>query len=107
MEDKEKIYDEEIKPLMRKIIECCKKNGIPVFATFQYSDNFFCTTAIWESKKHAIFDYYEATRQCIQDSGVNVDRYILWLLEITKGKKHSSIFIDRLGNKTNGKTGAI
>ena len=37
MENKEQIYDEQIAPLMTKIIEISKKEGIPMFALFQYS----------------------------------------------------------------------
>lgn len=34
MSDKEKVYDEQIAPLMAKIIEICKTEGIPMFADF-------------------------------------------------------------------------
>ena len=34
--DKEEIYDNEIAPLMKQIIEICQKNQIPMLATFAY-----------------------------------------------------------------------
>ena len=48
--DKEKVYDEEIAPLMSKIIEVCKKHKIPMITAFNYdnkdgeSDRGFCAT---------------------------------------------------------------
>ncbi len=44
--DKEGIYDEQISPLMAQIIAICKQNGIPVFASFVYAPEKFCTTHI-------------------------------------------------------------
>lgn len=38
MYDKEKIYDEEIAPLMKQILEICKKNGIQMAAQFYLQD---------------------------------------------------------------------
>lgn len=35
----ERVYDEQIAPLMEKIIEVCKKEGLPMFATFYYQDD--------------------------------------------------------------------
>ena len=35
MTDKEAIYDTEIAPLMARIIEACKANDLPFFASFQ------------------------------------------------------------------------
>jgi hypothetical protein len=46
--DEEAVYDEEISPLMTKIIEICKRRGIPLMAVFQYAkrdaDYGYCTT---------------------------------------------------------------
>jgi hypothetical protein len=48
--DKEAIYDKEINPLMKQIIDICKKNEIPVIASFCYKstegEDSFCTTCI-------------------------------------------------------------
>lgn len=45
----EKIYDEQIAPLMTKIIEICMKNEMPIFAHFPLNDadgeRLACTTA--------------------------------------------------------------
>jgi len=51
MNNKENIYDEQIAPLMKQIIEICKKEEIPMIADFQYSDTNFCTTFIYPDVK--------------------------------------------------------
>jgi hypothetical protein len=52
---REAVYDAEIHPLMAKIIDICKANGIPVVASFDISgpedDGLHCTTltgVTWE-----------------------------------------------------------
>jgi len=44
--DNEKVYDEQISPLMAQIIDICKINKIPMFATFCYQEEMRCTTSI-------------------------------------------------------------
>ena len=99
-ENKEKIYDEEISPLMNKIIEICNDKEIPFFATFEFNDGEFCTSA---SRKngHIILNHYEALRQCIQDNRVNVDKYIFWLKQIASETGHSSVHLKLLGVNEN------
>lgn len=53
MKDLEKVYDEQISPLMSEIIGICKANGMPMVATFQYKDRpevegeyLYCTTVL-------------------------------------------------------------
>ena len=49
--DLEKVYDEQINPLMAQIIEVCKQHNMPFIASFQYAsdgkdDHQFCTTCV-------------------------------------------------------------
>jgi len=49
--DKEKVYDEQIAPLMAKIIAVATEHQIPMAATFQYADSEdegpgYCVTVI-------------------------------------------------------------
>lgn len=37
--DLEKVYDEQIAPLMSQIIEICKMHKLPVFASFLYAND--------------------------------------------------------------------
>lgn len=52
MATREEIYDAEISPLMKRIIEVCKEHDIPAIAQFQIDDrtdeddDFFCSTAL-------------------------------------------------------------
>ena len=52
MYNKEKIYDEQIYPLMTQIIEICKNNGINMLASYyliketETNDDLYCTTFI-------------------------------------------------------------
>lgn len=43
---KEKIYDDEIAPLMTKIIDACKRANINFFTYYHLDDNLACHTAI-------------------------------------------------------------
>lgn len=44
--ENEEVYDTEIAPLMQQIIDICQENEIPITASFQIGDGFFCTTVI-------------------------------------------------------------
>jgi hypothetical protein len=49
--DLEAVYDEQIQPLMEKIVAICKEHKLPVFASFLYAndpegDADFCTTNV-------------------------------------------------------------
>jgi hypothetical protein len=55
MYDKEKVYDEEIAPLMSKIIEICKRENLAMASQFYLQEEFedaeyegpmYCTTVI-------------------------------------------------------------
>lgn len=65
--DLEKLYDEEINPLMSKIIKICKENNMPLFFSVCYKndpdnsdDEMFCTTTILPEnrKPKALCDCY-------------------------------------------------
>jgi hypothetical protein len=51
--NKEEIYDQEIAPLMAKIIDVCRANKIPLLAQFHIptpeDENLACTTALLEA----------------------------------------------------------
>jgi len=46
VKDNEDVYDEKIAPLMKQVIAICKEAGIPMFASFLYAPDGFCTTNI-------------------------------------------------------------
>ncbi len=58
---KEQIYDEQINPLMTRIIEICRENNIPLLAAFQLATSeedkdgeFLCTTAHLEENSETL-----------------------------------------------------
>lgn len=95
MEDLEKIYDEQISPLMQQIIEICKNHDIPMFADFQYSDDGFCKTH--RATGHPLFNHYNAICQCKGEGGVNIDKYMMWVMREAGKVGHNSIILNQLG----------
>lgn len=95
MEDKETIYDEQIAPLMTQLLEVCQREGIPMFASFQYSDEGFCTSAL--STGHCVFAHHRALAQCAEPGGVNVDKYMNWVAKDARKNGHSSMYLKMSG----------
>ena len=46
VKDNEAVYDATISPLMKKVIEVCKRHDIPMIASFEYAPEMSCTTRI-------------------------------------------------------------
>jgi hypothetical protein len=46
VKDLEQVYDEQILPLMRQILDICKEHEMPMVASFNYQDEMLCTSAI-------------------------------------------------------------
>lgn len=46
IEDKEDVYDEQIAPLITAIAAICKREGIPMAASFEYAPERYCSTVI-------------------------------------------------------------
>lgn len=79
MENKEKIYDEKISPLIKQIISICKENKIPMFCEFQFSEDDFCRSCI-SSPINAIFNIFFAMSQCKEGKNINIDKFLIWML---------------------------
>lgn len=79
MEDKEKIYDSKISPLIKQILTICKDEKIPMFCEFQFSTEGFCRSFL-KSEDTNIFEHYLALSQCKSDESVNIDSFLLWVL---------------------------
>lgn len=99
MKNNEKIYDDQISPLMKQVINICKKEGIPFFAEFQYSKTDFAKTSIPAMDQHCIMDIIHALSQCIEGTGVNADKFFIYLSRTYPNK--SSIVMKMLGNDPN------
>jgi len=97
MKDLEKIYDEQISPLMEQILDICKKNALPVFAEFQYSDDGFCKSIIDNPESHIMLTHLDVISQCIEQDGVNIDKYMIWCTREAKKVGHSSMYLNLAG----------
>jgi len=95
--DLEKVYDEEIAPLMEKIIAICKEHKLPVFATFEFAPSEFCSTLIPAPWAHPVFKHLNAIRQSVELNGVNLDKYMMWVMKEVGVGEHSSIILKQLG----------
>ncbi|MES0444938.1 MAG: hypothetical protein ABUJ92_00195 [Desulfobacterales bacterium] len=94
MKDLEEVYDNEISPLMKQILDICKKHEMPMFAEFQFNDDGWCKSRI---PGHPIFDHFDALSQSIQDQGVNIDKYMFYVAKRANEEGHSSIVLSQLG----------
>ena len=100
--DREKIYDDEISPIMQQLIEKCKEHKMPLFIECEYAQGDFCKSNLspndWDP--HAVFTTFEAISQCVQKGGVNIDKYFFWLIkQIKEAGGHGSMFMSQLGYK--------
>jgi len=97
MESKEKIYDDQIAPLMEQIIEICKKEEIPMFADFQYNDTDFCTTCIYPEieGRNVVTKLFNVLSKCRTESGLNVDQFFFHILK--NYDNESSIVMKMMG----------
>ena len=97
----EEVYDKQIAPLMTKIIEICKKHKLPVFASFEYDKEKFCTTSLIgkEFDSSPIFAHFSVLIECMQEDGINIDKYLGWIIRGTKKGEHRSVYLKMLEEK--------
>lgn len=101
--DREKIYDDEISPIITQLIAKCKEHKMPLFLECEYNPGDFCKTNIapedWNP--HVVFTTFEVISRCIQDGGVNIDKYLMWVIKQVKAAGgHGSIYLSQLGYET-------
>jgi len=100
----ESVYDKEIAPLMEKIINICRANQLPMFATFEYKNDTFCTTNLpFAGWSHDVFNHLPVLMGCTLENGINVDGYIMWIMKRATKTGHGSICLQQLGVPHNPK----
>jgi hypothetical protein len=112
--EKEKIYDEQISPLIQQIIEICKEHKIPMFTNFgfapvpqvedeegRYPADSCVSSLLGEGYDHHwVYEHFNVLHQCRGEDGVNVDKYFMWLEKQVKEQgAHGSIYLAQLGIK--------
>lgn len=100
--ERERIYDEEISPIMKQLIKKCKEHKMPLFVECEFAKGEFCKSVLidkdWDT--HPVFRTFEAISQCIQGGGVNIDKYFMWVLkQVKEAGGHGSIYLSMLGYK--------
>lgn len=115
MNKKEKIYDEQISPLMKQIIEICKEHKIPLFSIFGFdpispeekievqddpSLSYDCKTILIgeEYGNHCMFNHLVAISECRCGDGINIDRYLMGVeRKAREDGSHSSAYLSMMG----------
>jgi len=81
--DRERIYDEEISPIMQQLIAKCREHKMPLFVECEFAKGDFCKTNVapkeWDA--HVGFITLDIITQCFQENGVNVDKYLMWIVK--------------------------
>ena len=98
--DREKIYDDEISPIVKQLIDKCKEHKMPMFLECEYYKGDFCKTKLnpedWDP--HPGFTTLDVITQCFQPDGVNIDKYFMWLIkQVKEAGGHGSIYLSMLG----------
>lgn len=93
--DKEKVYDDLISPLMVQILKLCETYDLPMFTSFQFSPDGFCTSCI--DTGHLVMQHHKAIAQCAEGTGVNVDKYMFWVAKQARLTGHSSLVLHQMG----------
>lgn len=92
MDDKEKIYDEHISPIMKQLVAACQKHDIPMYATVQFQADAFCVTAL-RDKGHHLLAHLQVLGQCAAGAGVNIDKYLNWVAKKARTEGHGSPYL--------------
>ena len=99
MKNNELVYDEQIAPLMTQIIDICDDHGINLACEFQYADHGFCRTVLAVTDDaHPIIQHINVLTQCLEDGGINIDKYVFWAIRTAQEQRgHSSLVLKQLG----------
>ena len=95
MEDKERVYDEQISPLMAQIIQICQDNGMPLVAHVQYSPEGLATTSVGTTAESMLKMRIAAQlAHCIVAS--NLDEFLFWLVKEEARQSTGSLMLAAL-----------
>jgi len=101
--NKEEFYDTEIAPGLLKLAKLCTANDMDIgfVATVEYNDEgcIASTSALSPSNSMPI-RFMHKLSQCIQDGQLNVDAFIMSLMNHAEKHGHSSIILSQLGVPT-------
>ncbi len=73
--DNEQVYDEQIHPLVERILEVCQANNLPMIASFQFVGHGTVTSTILPGGSHP--NFYDALRVIDPDLLDNDNRVVI------------------------------
>ena len=96
MKDLERVYSEEIQPLVERIALIAKQEGMPIFLTFEDSQNGFSTTCL--NEENSKFEKIKLYRW-INDVW-NLDELFRNIIDDARRQGHKSIYLKAMGVPT-------
>jgi hypothetical protein len=101
MGNKEHVYDEEIFPLMKQILEICKREEIPMFASFEYDGNSFCRSMINPEGAHMVTGLLDILAKCAEGKGTNIDKFFITIGKLYPNESSAVLKLMGIEPKTN------
>lgn len=95
---KEVVYDEQISPLMKQIIQICQDNDINFFADFCIGENQTDYCSSHSARSDGTFSKYNLLNmlsQCAEAGGMNMDKFLL-AVKKNYPRNTSSFFMDKI-----------
>lgn len=89
----EKVYINDIHPLVERITLICKQSGMPMFMTFQDGENSFRTSCINQEKSQ-----FEKIRlHMTVNETWSIDQLLSMIIEDAKKNGHDSLYLKAMG----------
>lgn len=87
--DKEKIYDEQVSPLIERAGKICIDNNMPFFYETKFSDTGYCTS--YNISDDLFMLVCSALSQSKTEQTINIDNFLMWFIK--KFDVNQSIFL--------------
>lgn len=95
--DKEDVYDSQISPLVKQIIEICQAHDMPLVVNVQFAEFSHCTTHITSERANPVYRLMASLAHCHQSNGWNVDKFMFPIMKKARETGHGSIVLSQLG----------
>jgi hypothetical protein len=100
--DREKLYDSEISPIIKQLINKCKEYKMPLYIKCEYGKKEFSTTSLLTKNfnPHPSMFALNAIGQCFCNDGFDIDKFLRWVIrQIKQEGQHGSMYMAMLGYK--------
>lgn len=89
----EKVYVNDIHPLVERITLICKQSGMPMFMTFQDGSDSFRTSCV--NQENSIFEKLKL--HMIVNESWSLDQFLAIVIEDAKKNGHDSLYLSAIG----------